>query len=428
MQDKIPPQNIEAEQALLGSVLHDNESISKVIPILIPEDFYKDAHKKIYETMRTMFVKNETIDLITLSDNLGELIEEIGGAYYLTQLMEAVIGGTRIASYVKIVKEKALLRQEIKIAENLLNQIYENENKTAIEFGNEFIGDMLKITTEKTDRGFLSISDILAHEINADNKVGFKTGFIDLDKMVKIIPGTFTVIASRPSMGKTAFAMNLAENMATEGNPCGIFSLEMSESQLAERFINRYDSKLDFTHQIARISELPIFIDTKPSQTTMELMSKILEAKNLYGIEIFFVDYLQLVKTENRNDPRYVQVTQVSETLKAIAKMANVSVIALAQLSRELEKRNNKRPILSDLRESGSIEQDGDLILFLYRESMYDKNYHDPGETEVIIAKYRNGATGISKLRFIAEETRFVEYASEAQEEPEYYKERKDLF
>lgn len=449
---KLPPQNIEAEQSVLGAVLIENDAMDKLTGILEQSggDFYRDAHKKIFKAMRFLKDKEQKpIDLVTLLDalkNTGEL-ESVGGVSYLTTLVESTPTAANIVYYAKIVREKALLRKLINSSTEIVTRCYNGGEKI-----DDLVDDAEKIIFEvaqdKTKQDVYPISDLTAHTFklienlseNDNHVTGVPTGFYKLDELTSgLQPSDLIVVAGRPSMGKTAFCLNVAQNAAEAGNPVVIFSLEMSKEQLMQRLLaarakvdlyrlrsgklkdedwSKLISATDFLH-----NDIPIFIDDTPAQSVLEIKAKARRLASKCGIKLVIVDYLQLMRGRHDADNREQEISDISRSLKAMAKELNVPVIALSQLSRMPERREEKRPQLADLRESGAIEQDADVVAFVYREVVYTpckcpdeakgtmacscERSKIAKNAEVIIEKQRNGPTGLVKLTFLAEYTSF---------------------
>lgn len=448
--NKIPPQNIEAEQAVLGGILLDNEAINKVIGILdrSGEDFYRDAHKRIFLAMLSLADKdNEPIDLITLSATLKKTgaLESVGGTSFLAALVESTPTAANIAYYAKIVREKALLRKLIHSSTEIVTRCYNGKEKI-----DDFLDDAEKIIFEiaqdKTTKSFYQIKDLIKHTFQSIEALsekggritGVPTGFDRIDELTSgMQPSDLVVIAGRPSMGKTAFALNMALNAAETGSPVAIFSLEMSKEQLVQRLMAS-KAKIDLhrlrsgklreedwsrlIRAVDSLHEAPLFIDDTPAQSVLEIKAKARRLTKQHAIKLIVVDYLQLMRGRHDADNREQEISDISRSLKAMAKELNVPVIALSQLSRMAERREENRPQLADLRESGAIEQDADVVAFVYRKVVYTpcKCTERPctcerskieKDAEIIIAKQRNGPTDTVKLTFLNEYTSFENQA-----------------
>ncbi len=435
--EKIPPQSLEAEMAVLGSMLMDEEAISVACETLSSEYFYRGAHQKVFECIRSLYNHNKAVDLITLSDELksSNLLEEVGGVSYLTALVNAVPTAANINHYVSIVKEKGILRTLINNATRIISLCYESEGNIdeVVDNAEKFI---FEVTNKKTEGTYLQMKDIVKDSIetidrlyqNKAHVTGVPTGYVDLDiKTSGLQPSDLIIIAGRPSMGKSALALGIAEYAGViEKVPLAIFSLEMSKEQLVQRMLcsharvdahkvrTGYLSPSDWprlTAAAGKLSESPIFIDDTPGISVMELRAKARRLKSQHDIKMIVLDYMQLMRGAIGSESRQQEISEISRSLKALARELNVPVIGISQLSRAVETRNDHRPQLSDLRESGAIEQDADLVLLLLREEYYNPTPENQGLAEVIIAKQRNGPVGSLNLTFIKEYTRFENIA-----------------
>lgn len=444
--DRLPPQNIEAEQSVLGAILLENDALPKALEIIEPDDFYKPSHRKIFLAMIELFEKNEAIDLITVSDLLRTKneLEEVGGVTYLSSLASAVPTAANIRYHSRIVKDKALLRNLATSATDILTKIYEGafEPDEMVDYAERAIFD---ISERRTKTSFFTLKDVIKDSFHMiehlyDKKeaiTGIPSGFRDLDELTTgFQPGDLIIIGGRPSMGKTALSLNIAQYVGVEmKEPVAIFSLEMSKEQLALRmlcseamvdsnnvrkgFIRKEDWQ-KLTAAAGRLAEAPIFIDDSSSTTVLEMRAKARRLKMEHGLSLVIVDYLQLMRTRGNFERREQEISDISRSLKALAKELKVPVIALSQLNRGVEQRHDKRPTLADLRESGAIEQDADVIIFLYRDEVYNKdNPSTKGKAEVIIAKQRNGPTDTVTLTFLSKCTRFTPYTEIDYDEPE---------
>jgi replicative DNA helicase len=433
---KLPPQSIEAEMSILGGVLLENEAINRVLDVLVPEDFYRETHRKIMRAMIELNEHREPCDLITLTTILkkrGDL-EEVGGGAYLATLVDFVPTAANIAYYSKIVKEKAILRTLISAATSIITDGYDPqvEIEQLLDTAQKTIFD---ISENKLKPAFYQVNAILKDTIKniealyekKDHVTGVPTGYFDLDeKTAGFQRGDLIIIAGRPSMGKTAFALNIAQYAAIHAEPnqaVALFSLEMSKEQLVTRLLcseARVDaSRLRTGHLIetdwhkltrgaSALHEAKIFIDDTPAISVMEMRAKSRRLKAEHNVGMIVVDYLQLMRGGTNPESRQQEISEISRSLKALAKELSVPVVALSQLNRGLESRTDKRPMMSDLRESGAIEQDADVIMFVYREEVYDKeNPELKGKAEIIIGKQRNGPIGTVNLAFLGEYTRF---------------------
>ena len=442
---KRPPQSGEAELSLLGALLIDNNAWESIVDIVTENDFYNLENKLIFKSINDLLVKNKPADIVTVYDQLKNAarIEEIGGLNYLNELVNSTPSSANIKRYAEIVRDKSLLRSLITSSNKIIEKCIATEGAEASEILDSAESEIFAIAehNNKKDQGFVSISPIVSgvvERIDALYKkndpsdiTGTGTGFIDLDKMTSgFQPGDLIIIAGRPSMGKTAFASNIAEHIAIrQGLPVGIFSLEMSSSQLALRMLGSYgkinQQKLrtgklsdqdwsDLAEVVQKVSESPLHIDETGAISPLEIRARARRLHRVYGkLELIIVDYLQLMSTGSSNENRATEISEISRSLKSLAKELNVPVIALSQLNRSLEQRPNKRPIMSDLRESGAIEQDADLILFIYRDEVYNPDTVDKNKAEIIVAKQRNGPIGSINLTFQGLYTKFSNYAPE---------------
>lgn len=444
MEERIPPQNIEAEQSVLGAMLVDREAIAKVSEILRAEDFYREEHKVVYSYMLELYNKNEAVDYITITDILAKnnKLEDVGGLAYVTNLTKAVATSANVKFHAEIVKEKSQLRQMVRAGTEIVAMGYNPEDELAVSIDRaEKL--VLEIASGQNQSDFSSIkdiamdvaakvSDVLEHK---GGLTGIPTGFTDLDKLTSgLQPSDFIILAARPSMGKTAFALNLVQNIALRAagkmrkdSPCCVafFSLEMSKEQLVSRMLcseGGIDSQRlrigelneedwdRFWKTCDKLSNAKIFIDDTAGITAMEMRSRARRLKAEQGLDLIVVDYLQLMQGSGKRSSmgdRQQEVSEISRSLKSLARELNVPVIALSQLSRGVEARQVKRPMLSDLRESGSLEQDADIVAFLYREDYYNPETENK-HTELIIAKHRNGPVDTVNLFFQKQYTKFV--------------------
>ena len=434
--DKIPPQNLEAEMAVLGSMLLDEEAVSVGIEKLDSGCFYKDTHRKIFQAISDLFNANKAIDLITLIDALkkdGSVgLEEVGGASYLTSLANAVPTAANINHYANIVRERYILRTLITNSTKIISVCHESQGNIA-----EVVDIAEKLIFEVSDRRnqgtYLHLKEIVKDTIeridmlyqNKAHVTGIPTGYVDFDiKTAGLQPSDLIIIAGRPSMGKSAFALGIAEYAGViEQVPTAIFSLEMSKEQLGQRMLcahARVDAHKVRTGYLAtsdwprltaaagKLSEAPIFIDDTPAISVMELRAKARRLKSHHGIKLIILDYMQLMRGSAMSmESRQQEISEISRSLKSLARELHVPIIAISQLSRAVESRTDHRPQLSDLRESGAIEQDADVVVLILREEYYNPSPDNQGVAEVIIAKQRNGPVGSLKLAFIKEYTRF---------------------
>ena len=432
---KIPPHDIDAEQAVLGSMLTDKEAVNAAIESLKEDAFYRDDNRIIFQAIVNLYSKSEPIDIITLKDELESMdkFEQVGGYEYLASLPDKVPTTANVQKYIKIVEEKSILRNLIKTANEIIELGYDpTEDVEDIMDGAE--KKIFDIMQSKNQKGYTPIKDVLVESFTKLEELynrkqhitGVPTGFAELDYKTAGLHGSeLILVAARPAMGKTAFALNLATNAALRGNaPVAIFSLEMSKDQLVNRILcseamvdsNKVRTgKLDeddwvkLAGAIGPLSEAEMYIDDTPGISVMEIRTKCRKLKMEKNIGLVVIDYLQLVQGSNkRNGSREQEISEISRSLKVLAKELNVPVIALSQLSRAVEQRDDHRPMLSDLRESGAIEQDADIVMFLYRDDYYNKESAEKDIAEVIIAKQRGGSTGTVKLYWMGNYTKFV--------------------
>ncbi len=431
---RVPPQSIEAEQSVLGCMLLDKEVIPGIIEVLKPEDFYREDHREIYEAIIDLFQRAEPIDLITVSEQLRNrgTLDSVGGLEYLTNIATSVPTTANAKYYAGIVEEKALLRKLIKVSSDIVNMGYEASEEVSVLL-DKAEKNIFDIIQRKSTRGFSHIKDVLVDTFNRleelyNNKgyvTGIPTGFTDLDyKTAGLQNSDLILVAARPAMGKTSFALNIAQYVAIHKNiPVAIFSLEMSKEQLVSRIlcsevmIDSHKMKIgkledDDWQKMARalgpLSEAPIYIDDTPGLSVMDIRAKCRRLKLEKGLGLVVIDYLQLMQGRGRAENRQQEISEISRSLKILAKEINVPIITLSQLSRAPESRSDHRPMLSDLRESGAIEQDADIVMFLYRDDYYNPDTDKKNIAEVIIAKHRNGSTGTVELRWFGEYTKFV--------------------
>ncbi len=434
--NKVPPHSIEAEQSVLGSMLLDREAILVALEVLNPEDFYKKAHEEIFEAVFNLFNKNEPVDLITITEELKNrgTLDAIGGITYLTSLSSAVFIATNIRYYAEIVAEKATLRRLIHSSEEIINLGYTSDVEVTeiLEQAQKSIYDL---SQNRGQEGFTPIRDVLSVTFDQIEKLyedktgitGLSSGFIDLDRKLSGLHKTdLILVAARPAMGKSAFSLNLAQNAAVKaGASVAVFSLEMSKEQLMLRMLAS-ESMVDLSKiqignlnedewsKIAQamipLSQAKIFFDDTPGISVMEMRSKCRRLKMEKGLDLVMIDYLQLMQGDRRSENRQQEISAISRNLKIMAKELDCPVIALSQLSRAPELRADHRPILSDLRESGAIEQDADLVMFLYRDEYYHADSEKKNLAEVIVAKHRHGETGSIELIWLGNFQKFLDY------------------
>jgi replicative DNA helicase len=427
------PCNIEAERSVLSAILLHDDYLGQAAEIVAADDFYHASHQKIFATMVQMMQAHKRVDLISLQDELNKknILDEIGGLMYLVSLQEDIPSVGLIKQHAKIVKEKAILRALISSAADIISKCYQQDDadietvldgaeKVIFEIANKRIKHdfvQLDIWLKKT---FQHLSDIKSH---SQGITGIPTGYKKFDQMTSgFQPGDFIVLAARPSMGKTALALCMAEYAARQGGAVGIFSLEMSAEQLTLRLLSSESGIshqhirnatissqdwIELTNVAARLAEVKIFIDDTAMLNIMDLRAKARKLKREHNVQFLVIDYLQLLSSSTPHENRHQEVSAISRSLKALAKELHVPIMALSQLSRAVDSRMDKRPMLSDLRESGAIEQDADLIMFIYRDSVYNAETENPAQAELIIGKQRNGPTGTVFLNFIRELTKF---------------------
>lgn len=433
--ERVPPQNLEAEQAVLGAILLDSEALVTAMERVGSDDFYKPSHRNIYEGMISLAEEGEPVDLITLAARLQDRhqLEEIGGIGYLTELANAVPTAANVDYYAQIIEEKSMLRRLIRAATQIASNGYASEDNVG-ELLSEAEKRILEISQRRSGSGFIAIRDVLMDVFenveflyqNKGGTTGIASGFRDLDKMTSGFQRSdLIIVAARPSVGKTAFALNIAQNVGVrEKETVAIFSLEMGASQLVQRMIcaeaNVDASRLrtgflegddweKLTMAIGSLSEADIYIDDSPSITVADIRAKCRRLKKEKGLGMILIDYLQLIQGRGKSgENRQQEVSEISRTLKQIARELEVPVIALSQLSRGVEQRQDKRPMMSDLRESGSIEQDADIVSFLYRDDYYNQESEKKNIIEIIIAKQRNGPVGTVELAFLKNFNKFV--------------------
>ncbi|MFH1002103.1 MAG: replicative DNA helicase, partial [bacterium] len=428
-----PPQNISAEQAALGSMLLQEDAILHGVDILRPEDFYKKAHQNIFKCILELFEKSRGVDLVTLTEELNRknLLEEIGGITYLTNLINSVPTAANIEHYIKIVEEKSILRNLINNATKIVSMGYEEKEdaKILLDKAEHLI---FEVSERNLGQSFVPIKEILQDSFEKIENLyhrdefitGIPSGFDEFDDITTgFQPSELIVIAGRPGMGKTAFCMSIAQYIAVLKNiPVALFSLEMSKSQLVQRMLCS-EARVD-AHNLrkgrlaesdwptlsmaaGRLASAPIFIDDTAGITCLEIRAKARRLKAQHELGLVIIDYLQLITSSGRVENRQQEISEISRSLKGLARELNVPIIAVSQLSRAVEQRIERRPRLSDLRESGAIEQDADLVVFLYREEYYKTKTEKKGIAEVIISKQRNGPTGQIDLAFVKEYAKF---------------------
>ncbi|MCN4144304.1 MAG: replicative DNA helicase [Thiohalomonas sp.] len=438
---KLPPHSIHAEQSILGGLLLNNESWDHIASIVNEEDFYRRDHRLIFQTIRKQIEEGKPCDVVTISERLEShnTLDDAGGLAYLGSLVNNTPSASNIRAYSDIVRERSVLRKLIQIANEIADSAFNTEGrnsddileaaeKTVFEIadkganaGNDFKGmtELLKKTVDRIDELYQ----------NGGTFTGIPTGFTDFDSMTSgLQPADLVIVAGRPSMGKTTFAMNLAENAAIEaGVGVAVFSMEMPAESLTLRMLSSLgrinqtkvrSGQLDeddwprLTSAVSILNEAKLFIDDTPALSPTEMRARVRRLKRKHNIGLIVVDYLQLMQVKGASENRVNEISEISRGLKALAKEMNVPVVALSQLNRGLEQRPNKRPLMPDLRESGAIEQDADLIVFIYRDEVYNEDSQDKGTAEIIIGKHRNGPLGTTRLTFMGQYTRFENHAS----------------
>lgn len=443
---KTAPHSIEAEQSVLGGLMLDNLAWDKIADLVVEEDFYRQDHRLIFRAIAELSTKNSPFDVVTLSEQLNKThqLENVGGLANLGMLAKNTPSAANIAAYAKIVRERSVLRQLIQAGNKISESCYQPEGRESEELLDQAETLVFEIAENgaRGKRDFTSIKDLLVKAVDRidalfqqDNPItGVATGFNEFDDMTSgLQPADLVIVAGRPSMGKTTFAMNIAEHAALKSQlPVAVFSMEMPGEQLAMRLLSslgRIDQhklrtgKLDdedwprLTSAVGLLAEAKMFIDDTPALTPNELRARARRLAREHGLGLIVIDYLQLMQVHGRSENRTNEISEISRGLKSLAKELNVPVIALSQLNRSLEQRPNKRPVMSDLRESGAIEQDADVITFIYRDEVYNEDSPDKGTAEIIIGKQRNGPIGTCRLTFLGQFTRFENHISHIYDE-----------
>ncbi|MDO8845190.1 MAG: replicative DNA helicase [Methylicorpusculum sp.] len=447
---KVSPHSIQAEQSVLGGLMLDNQTWDSIADKVVESDFYRKDHRLIFKTIERLAEKQEPFDVITLSESLSAIGEltTVGGLAYLGTLAKDTPSAANIVAYAKIVRDKAILRQLIHVGTDISNSAFNTEGRDTAELLENAERQVFHIAEQRQrgQGGFTSIKSLLAQAVDKiellyeqeGSITGASTGFSDFDEMTSgLQPSDLIIVAGRPSMGKTTIAMNMAENVAIKGDkPVAVFSMEMPGDSLAMRMMSslgRIDQhkvrtgKLDddewprLTSAINLLAETKLFIDDTPALTPTEVRSRARRLMREHGqLGLIVLDYLQLMQSPASGENRVQQISDISRSLKALAKELNVPVIALSQLNRNLEQRPNKRPVMSDLRESGGIEQDADVIVFVYRDEVYNPDSPDKGVAEIIIGKQRNGPIGTVRLTFLGQYTRFENFAGHSYSDNDY--------
>ncbi len=442
---KLPPHSVEAEQSVLGGLLLENNAWERVADLVNEQDFYRADHRHIWKTIVRLINDNKPADVVTVAESLesNNKLDEIGGLAYLAALAQNTPSSANIRRYAEIVRERSVLRKLVEVGGEITTSAFNPNGRSATEILDEAEKKVfdIKEAGAKSTQGFLSLQPLLKEVVtridelyNRDNPsevTGVPTGYTDLDtKTSGLQPGDLIIVAGRPSMGKTAFSLNIAENVALDANlPVAVFSMEMGAAQLVMRMLGSV-GRLDqhklrtgritdddwprLTHALGSLNECKMFIDESPGLTAMEVRARARRlARQCEGgqLGLIVLDYLQLMSGNGSGENRATEISDISRSLKSLAKELHVPVIALSQLNRSLEQRPNKRPVMSDLRESGAIEQDADVILFIYRDEVYNPDTPDKGTAEIIIGKQRNGPIGTVRLTFLGEYTRFENFS-----------------
>ena len=442
---RLPPHSVEAEQAVIGGLLLDNAAFDRISDVLRSEDFYRYDHRLIWEQISAMINKNRPVDVVTVFEALqsaGKADEIAGGLVYLNSLAQGTPSAANIRRYAEIVRDRSVLRRLIATSDEIASTALNPQGRETRQLLDEAEAKVLAISEDRArgQTGFLGISEVLGEVVgrietlydqdNQSEVTGVATGYVDLDRKTSgLQPGDLVIVAGRPSMGKTALSLNMAEHVALELQmPVAVFSMEMGAAQLAHRLlcsVGRLDHQrlrtgrlLDddwprLTSAIHKMQDAQLYIDETPALTTLELRGRARRLSRKCGqLGLIVVDYIQLMAASSAGENRATEISEISRSLKALAKELKCPLIALSQLNRSLEQRPNKRPVMSDLRESGAIEQDADLILFIYRDEVYNPDSPDKGKAELIIGKQRNGPIGMVPLTFVGEHTRFESYYS----------------
>jgi replicative DNA helicase len=442
--DRTLPHNLDAERSVLGAILLDNEAFNTAIAIVSPASFFRDAHRRIFERMIELTERRVAIDFVTLREELAKVgeLEEVGGAPYLASLVDGVPRATNVEYYAKIVKEKATLRNLIYAANKIVANAYEADQDADLIL-DDAEGAIFSVAEDRVKAGFVPMRQLVQESFPKIEKLFEHQSFItgvgchlpDLDRMTRgFQPGDLVIVAARPSMGKTSLVMNICQHVATHGGVAGVFSLEMSKESLFMRMLAS-EAKIDsyrllsgqigqreygqITHAMETLAEAQLFVDDTAGIGVLEMRAKARRLQAEHGLHILAIDYVQLMTGRGRFENRTLELASISRSLKALAKELNVPILVLSQLSRAPQARSDKRPQLSDLRESGALEQDADLVILIFREEMYKLDKNEPHESdgiaELIIAKQRNGPTGTVKTAFLKGQTKFMPLAPDPQ-------------
>jgi len=440
---KLPPHSVEAEQSVLGGLLLENEALDKIADLISSSDFYRHDHRVIYEHISRLIEHSKPADIVTVAESLESTAElsGVGGISYLGALAQNTPSAANIRRYAEIVRERAVMRSLVMVGSGIAESAFNPQGRDAAQLLDEAEARIFEIAEggKRSTQGFIDIKtllpqvadriDQLFQRDNASDVTGIPTGFADLDSMTSgLQPGDLVIVAGRPSMGKTAFSLNIAENVALDtGLPVAVFSMEMGATQLAMRMIGSV-GRLDqhrmrtgrlededwvrLTTALGKLNDAPMFIDESAGLNALEVRARARRLHRQCGkLGLIVIDYLQLMSATRTGENRATEISEISRALKSLAKELDVPVVALSQLNRGLEQRPNKRPVMSDLRESGAIEQDADVILFIYRDQVYNPDSPDKGTAEIIIGKQRNGPIGTIRLTFLGEHTRFENFA-----------------
>ena len=436
------PHNLEAERSVLGAILVHNDAFNTAAQVIDGRDFYRDAHRRIFDRMVALSERGEAIDFITLKEELsrGGHLEEVGGPAYVASLVDGVPRATNVEYYARIVKEKATLRNLIYAANKILTNAYEADQESDLIL-DEAESSIFAVADDRLKAGFVPMRELVNESFPKIEQLfehkrlvtGVPTGFVDLDEMTRgLQPGDLVIVAARPSMGKTSLVLNIAQHVAVQADyTVGFFSLEMSKESLfirlltseaqidSHRLMSGHIADRDYSrisHALERLSSMRLFIDDTANIGVLEMRAKSRRLQAEHGLSLIVVDYIQLMSARGRYENRTLELASISRSLKGLAKELNVPIVVLSQLSRAPESRSDHRPQLSDLRESGALEQDADVVVLIYRDDAYnrDPNNPDAGTAELIVAKQRNGPTGIVRLAFLREQTRFANLAAGA--------------
>jgi replicative DNA helicase len=436
------PHNLEAERSVLGAILVHNDAFNTAAQVIDGRDFYRDAHRRIFDRMVALSERGEAIDFITLKEELsrGGDLEEVGGPAYVASLVDGVPRATNVEYYARIVKEKATLRNLIYAANKILTNAYEADQESDLIL-DEAESSIFAVADDRLKAGFVPMRELVNESFPKIEQLfehkrlvtGVPTGFVDLDEMTRgLQPGDLVIIAARPSMGKTSLVLNIAQHVAVQGeHTVGFFSLEMSKESLfirlltseaqidSHRLMSGHIADRDYSrisHALEKLSSMRLFIDDTANISVLEMRAKSRRLQAEHGLSLIVVDYIQLMSARGRYENRTLELASISRSLKGLAKELNAPIVVLSQLSRAPESRSDHRPQLSDLRESGALEQDADVVILIYRDDAYnrDPNNPDAGTAELILAKQRNGPTGIVRLAFLREQTRFANLAAGA--------------